>query len=148
MKVVLQKDVPGLGKKDTAVEVAEGYARNYLIPRGLALAASSGQLKRIEELRDAERRREAKEEAKARENARKLKSTGVTIKAKAGDAGRLYGSITAKDVAEAISQVIGVAVDRRKIELHEPIREIGEHIITVRVHPGVSAEVCVKVVPE
>ena len=148
MKVVLQKDVPGLGKKDTAVDVAMDYARNYLLPRGLAIAASSGQLKRIEELRDTERRREAKEEAKARDDARKLKSVGVTIKAKAGEAGRLYGSITSKDIAEAIQQVIGVAVDRRKIELHDPIREIGEHIITVRVHPGVSAEVSVKVVPE
>ena len=148
MKVVLQKDVPGLGKKDTAVEVAEGYARNYLIPRGLALPASSAQLKRIEELRDAERRREAKEEAKAREDARKLKAQGITMRAKAGEGGKLYGSITAKDVAESIRGITGLEVDRRKVELRDPIKELGEHSITVRLYPGVSADVMITVVPE
>ena len=148
MKVVLQKDVPGLGKKDTAVDVAEGYARNYLIPRGLALPASSAALKRIEVIRDAERRKEAREEAKAREDARKLKEHGVTIRAKAGDKGRLYGSITSKDVADAIRAVIGVDVDRRKIELKDPIRELGEHMVTVKLFTGVSADVMITVVPE
>ena len=127
MKVVLQKDVPGLGKKDTAVDVAEGYARNYLIPRGLALPASSAALKRIEVLRDAERRKEAREEDKAREDARKLKARGVTIKAKAGEK--------------------GVDVDRRKIELKDPIRELGEHMVTVKLFSGVSADVMITVVP-
>lgn len=148
MKVVLQKDVPGLGKKDTAVEVAEGYARNYLIPRGLALPASSAQLKRIEELRDAERRREAKDEAKAREDARKLKAQGITMRAKAGEGGKLYGSITAKDVAESIRGITGLEVDRRKVELRDPIKELGEHSVTVRLYPGVSADVMITVVPE
>jgi len=144
MKVVLQKDVPGLGKKDTAADVAEGYARNYLIPRGLALPASSAALKRIEVIRDAERRKEAREEAKAREDARKLKEHGVTIRTKAGDKGRLYGSITSKDVADAIRAVI----DRRKIELKDPIRELGEHMVTVKLFTGVSADVMITVVPE
>ena len=147
MKVVLQKDVPGLGKKDTAVDVAEGYARNYLIPRGLALPASSAALKRIEVIRDAERRKEAREEDKAREDARKLKAQGVTITAKAGEKGRLYGSITSKDVADAIRRVIGVDVDRRKIELKDPIRELGEHMVTVKLFSGVSADVMITVVP-
>ena len=147
MKVVLQKDVPGLGKKDTAVDVAEGYARNYLIPRGLPLPASSAALKRIEVIRDAERRKEAREEAKAREDARRLKEQGVTIRAKAGEKGRLYGSITAKDVADAIRTVIGVDVDRRKIELKDPIRELGEHMVTVKLFSGVSADVMITVVP-
>jgi large subunit ribosomal protein L9 len=147
MKVVLQKDVPGLGKKDTAVDVAEGYARNYLIPRGLALPASSSALKRIEVIRDAERRKEAREEAKAREDARKLKAQGVTIAAKAGEKGRLYGSITSKDVADAIRKVIGVDVDRRKIELKDPIRELGEHMVTIKLFSGVSADVMITVVP-
>ena len=148
MKVVLQKDVPGLGKKDTAADVAEGYARNYLIPRVLALPASSAALKRIEVIRDAERRKEAREEAKAREDARKLKEHGVTIRTKAGDKGRLYGSITSKDVADAIRAVIGVDVDRRKIELKDPIRELGEHMVTVKLFTGVSADVMITVVPE
>lgn len=148
MKVVLLKDVPALGKKDTAVEVAEGYARNYLIPRGLALAASSAQLKRIEDLRDAERRREAKEEAKAREDARKLKAQGITMRAKAGEGGKLYGSITAKDVAESIRGITGLEVDRRKVELRDPIKELGEHYVTVRLYPGVSADVMITIVPE
>jgi large subunit ribosomal protein L9 len=147
MKVVLQKDVPGLGKKDTAVDVAEGYARNYLIPRGLALPASSAALKRIEVIRDAERRKEAREEAKAREDARKLKERGVTIRGKAGEKGRLYGSITSKDVADTIRAVIGVDVDRRKIELKDPIRELGEHMVTVKLLSGVSADVMITVVP-
>ena len=95
-----------------------------------------------------ERRREAKEEAKAREAARKLKSTGITIRAKTGEAGKLYGSITSKDIADAIREVIGIEVDRRKVELRDPIKEVGEHVVTVRVYPGVSADVAVKVVPE
>lgn len=147
MKVVLQKDVPGLGKKDTAVDVAEGYARNYLIPRGLALPASSAALKRIETLRDSERRKEAREEAKARDDARKLKEHGVTIRVKAGEKGRLYGSITSKDVADAIRSLTGVDVDRRKIELKDPIREVGEHMVTVKLFSGVSADVMITVVP-
>ncbi len=147
MKVILQKDVPGLGKKDTAVEVAEGYARNYLIPKGLALPASSTALKRIAALRDAERRKHVREEDKAREDARKLKAQGITIRAKAGEKGRLYGSITSKDVADAIREVIGVDVDRRKIELKDPIRELGEHMVTVRLFSGVSADVMITVVP-
>jgi large subunit ribosomal protein L9 len=118
-----------------------------LIPRGLALPASSAALKRIEVIRDAERRKEAREEAKAREDARRLKEQGVTIRAKAGEKGRLYGSITAKDVADAIRTVIGVDVDRRKIELKDPIRELGEHMVTVKLFSGVSADVMITVVP-
>ncbi|MEA4882802.1 MAG: 50S ribosomal protein L9 [Clostridia bacterium] len=146
--VVLQKDVPGLGKKDTAVEVSDGYARNFLLPRGLALAASSNELQRVEAIREAGKRKELREETKAREDARKLKSQGVTVSVKAGDAGRLYGSITSKDLASAIKKVIGVDVDRRKIELKEPIREVGTHSVTVRLFPGVSADVIINVVPQ
>lgn len=146
MKVVLLKDVPGLGKMDTAVDVADGYARNYLIPRGLAIPASSNELKRVSELREVEKRKEMREEEKAREDARKLKEQGVTIRAKAGETGRLYGSITSKDVADAIRKELGVEIDRRKIELSDPIREIGTFTATVKLFAGVSAEVAINVV--
>lgn len=146
MKVVLLKDVPGLGKMDTAVNVADGYARNYLIPRGLAIPASSNELKRVSELREAEKRKEMREEDKAREDARKLKEHGVTIRAKAGETGRLYGSITSQDVADAINKELGVEVDRRKIELSDPIREIGTFAAIVKLFAGVSAEVMINVV--
>lgn len=146
MKVVLLKDVPGLGKTDTAVDVADGYARNYLIPRGLAIPASSNELKRVSELREVEKRKEMREEEKAWEDARKLKEQGVTIRAKAGETGRLYGSITSKDVADAIREELGVEIDRRKIELSDPIREIGTFTATVKLFAGVSAEVAINVV--
>ncbi|MDD2202114.1 MAG: 50S ribosomal protein L9 [Firmicutes bacterium] len=146
MKVVLLKDVPGLGKVDTAVDVADGYARNYLIPRGLAIPASSNELKRVSELREAEKRKEMREEEKAREDARKLKEHGVTIRAKAGETGRLYGSITSQDVANAINKELGVKIDRRKIELSDPIREIGTFTAAVKLFAGVSAEVMINVI--
>jgi large subunit ribosomal protein L9 len=140
------KPVDGLGKMDTAVDVADGYARNYLIPRGLAIPASSNELKRVSELREVEKRKEMREEEKAREDARKLKEQGVTIRAKAGETGRLYGSITSKDVADAIREELGVEIDRRKIELSDPIREIGTFTATVKLFAGVSAEVAINVV--
>lgn len=146
MKVVLLEDVPGLGEKDHAVDVADGYARNYLIPRGLAIPASSKQLNRVSELREAEQRKEARQEEKAREDARKLKDQGVTIRAKAGETGRLYGSITSQDVADAIHETFGLEIDRRKIELSDPIREIGTFTATVKLFAGVSAEVAINVV--
>jgi large subunit ribosomal protein L9 len=133
-------------RAETAVDVADGYARNYLIPRGLAIPASSNELKRVSELREVEKRKEMREEEKAREDARKLKEQGVTIRAKAGETGRLYGSITSKDVADAIREELGVEIDRRKIELSDPIREIGTFTATVKLFAGVSAEVAINVV--
>ncbi|HOB42882.1 MAG: 50S ribosomal protein L9 [Bacillota bacterium] len=148
MKVVLLKDVPGLGKMDTALDVAEGYARNYLIPRGLAIPATSKELNRVNKLREAEKRKEVRLEEKAREDARKLKAQGVTIRAKAGETGRLYGSITSKDVADAIHESLGMEIDRRKIELADSIRELGTFTATVRLFPGISADVTINVIDE
>lgn len=148
MKVVLQKDIKGLGKKDQAVEVADGYARNYLIPRGLALEASSGALKQAEDARQAKKRKEEREEAQAREVARRLKETGITIRVRAGEQGRLYGSVTSKDVADALKSVVKLDVDRRKIELEDPIRTVGEHHVDIKLYPGITASVKVVVVPE
>ncbi|MCR4425847.1 MAG: 50S ribosomal protein L9 [Firmicutes bacterium] len=148
MKIVLQKDVPGLGKKENAVEVAEGYARNYLIPRGLAIPASSVALQRIEQAKQAEKRREAREEARARELARALRAQGITIRAKAGGNGKLYGSVTAKDIADGIRSVMKVDIDRRKIDLPESIRATGEYTVGVKLFPGVAADVKIVVVPD
>lgn len=148
MKVILLSDVKNLGKAGEAVEVAEGYARNYLLPRGLAAEASSGKLKDLERKKEAERRRQAKEEQDARDILRRLKENKIVIKARAGDSGRLFGSITAQDVAAAIKAATGEEIDKKKIELSQPIKSVGQYTAIVRPHAGISGEVTVTVVEE
>lgn len=145
MKVILVQDVPNLGRKGAAVEVAEGYARNYLVPRGLATIATPGALKslQVEQQRRAAQAQRAAERARA--DAAQLAGRTVTVHAKAGDAGRLFGAVTSKDVAEAILRQIGVAVDKRRIELPEPIKQLGSFAVEVRLHPEVTARVTVHV---
>lgn len=148
MKVILLSDVKNLGKAGEAVEVAEGYARNYLFPRGLAAEASSGKLKDLERKKEAERRRQAKEEQDARDLLKRLKESRIEIKAKAGDSGRLFGSITAQDVAAAIKAATGEEIDKKKIELPQPIKSVGQHTAIVRPYAGISGEVTITVVEE
>ena len=147
MKVILTKDVPELGKKGDVVNVADGYARNYLVPRSLGVKASAGNL------RDAERMREARieSERRAREEADRIKDaltgTRVVIAARAGDEGKLFGSIGPGDVAEAIKTFVGLEVPRSNIVVQPPIRAIGLHEITVRTHPEVEFPVTLDVIP-
>ena len=145
MKILLRADVDNLGKKGDLVEVADGYARNYLVPRGLALQASRGAQKQADAMgrnRDARdrREREAAEALAAQFNGRT-----ISVKARAGGEGRLFGSVTNNDIAEAIERQTGAEIDRRKIELAEPIKELGGFDLQVRLHADVDASIHVEV---
>lgn len=145
MKVILKQDVKKLGKKGDVVEVAEGYARNYLLPRGLAVEASAGNLKTLQKQKEAEQRRREEEKAEALRIAEKLKEITVVVHGKAGENGRLFGSVTAKDVAETLARDFGIKIDRRKMQLEEPIKAVGVYYIPVRLHAEVEATVKVHV---
>jgi len=147
MKVILTKDVQGTGKAGEVKDVADGYARNFLIPRKLAIPATGGALKTVEQRKAAEEKRAATEEASARALADRLTSAPVVLTARVGDQGRLYGSITSADIADQLSSHLGQPIDKRKIDLDEPIRQLGTHEVTIRLHRAVSATVKVDVQP-
>lgn len=147
MKVILTTDVQGTGKAGEVKDVADGYARNYLIPRKLAIPASAGALKNVEQKRASEQKKAAAEEAAARALAERLTAAPVVLTAKVGDQGRLYGSITSGDIAEQLSAHLGQPIDKRKIELAEPIRQLGSFDVTIRLHRAVTATVKVDVQP-
>ncbi|MDI7246456.1 MAG: 50S ribosomal protein L9 [Bacillota bacterium] len=148
MKVILKQDVKGLGREGDTVKVADGYARNYLIPRGLAIEASDRNLKILQAEKVAIGKKADKELALARKLADELASGGITIRRKSGEGGRLFGSVTGRDVADAIKEVLGVEVDRRKIELGDPIKAVGTYTIPIRLHAQVTAKVVVDVEPQ
>ncbi len=144
MKVILTQDVPSLGKAGSVVDVKEGYARNYLLPRGLAREATEGQLRALEQRRAAQQRRAAREEERARALAAALEGRTVRVRAKAGSTGRLFGAVTAQQVAEALKGM-GFDVDRRQVDLPEPIKAVGTHTVVVRLAHGLVARVRVEV---
>jgi large subunit ribosomal protein L9 len=146
MKVILTADVPGTGKKNQLVNVSDGYARNFLFPRKLAREASEGAIKEIERRNAAEAREEAQRLKEAEDLASSFKGKVVTLEVKAGEKGRLYGSVTTQEVADAIEKQLGHAIDRRKIELKEAIRNVGTSEATLRLYPGVTAQIQLKVV--
>ncbi|HHY13060.1 MAG TPA: 50S ribosomal protein L9 [Thermoanaerobacterales bacterium] len=145
MRVILQEDVKKLGVKGDIVEVADGYARNYLLPRGLAIEATQRGIKRVKTMRNQQRRQEEKELEKAQGLAEKLEGQEFIIKAKAGEKGRLFGSITSKDIVDSIKDKFDLVIDRRKIELPEPIKSIGSHDVNIRIYAGVVATIKVVV---
>jgi large subunit ribosomal protein L9 len=147
MKVILSKDVQGTGKAGEVKDVADGYARNYLIPRKLAIPATGGALKTVEARKASEEKKAAAEEAAAHALAARLTSAPVVLTAKVGDQGRLYGSITSADIAEQLSAHLGQQIDKRRIELADPIRQLGTFEVTIRLHRAVSAAVKVDVQP-
>lgn len=147
MEVILRDDVPKLGRRGDIVTVKEGYARNFLFPRQLALPASPGNRKQVEQEKAAHARREAKEVSDADALARMLASVTLTIPAKAGESDQLFGSVTAMDIAEALA-VKGYNIDKRKVLLEEPIRTIGEYDVPLRLHRDVTAPVKVNVIRE
>lgn len=148
MKVILKRDVKKLGNAGDIVEVAEGYARNYLIPRGLVEPATEGALKRIAEEQRRQKKMEATEKAEAEEIAEELRGLPVVLKAKCGENGKLFGSVTAADVAEALAKQHRIKVDKRKIQMDSPIKEVGTHKLPVRLYSGVDAEITVEVTGE
>ncbi|MED5018229.1 50S ribosomal protein L9 [Paenibacillus chibensis] len=147
MKVIFLKDVKGQGKKGQVKEVSEGYASNFLLPRGLARQATDGNMKTLENQSAAEQRRKEQEKEEAQQLGKKLEDMMVQLKAKAGEGGRLFGAITSKQIAESLAE-LGVKVDKRKIELEEPIRHLGVTQMTVKLHPEVKATLKVQVTEE
>ncbi|MGC9332820.1 MAG: 50S ribosomal protein L9 [Anaerolineae bacterium] len=143
MDVLLLKDVAGLGKVGDVKSVADGYGRNYLIPKGLAMMASPGAVRQAERQAAADARRKDRELTEAQELAQALDGLTVTFRARAGEADRLYGSITKANIAEALEGQVGQEVDRRKIDLEEPLKELGTHAITVRLAAEAEAKVTV-----
>ncbi len=144
MKVIFLKDVKGQGKKGETKEVSEGYATNFLIPRGLAKVASEGNLKVLENQKQAEERRKEDERLEAVELGKKLEQLTVELTSKSGEGGRLFGSITNKQVAEALEK-LHLKIDKRKIVLEEPIRSLGVTQVPVKLHPEVTATLKVHV---
>jgi len=148
MKVIFLQDVKGHGKKGEVKEVADGYANNFLIPRGLAKAASDSNLKQLEHLREIEQKQKAKEKREAEALAQRLEALTLTIRTKAGEGGRLFGSITAKHIADELKKSHNLEIDKRKILLDEPIRSLGAMRVPVRVHPEVKANLQVNIAEE
>ena len=149
MKVVLREDVETLGKKGDLLEVADGYARNYLIPRGMAIRAEKGAVKQAETLKRGHNARLSKQKVEFEALASKLIGQGaLQISARAGEEGKLFGSVTAADIAEAVTAQAGVTVDRRDVHLEEPIRSIGTHEVRVKLFHEVEPVITVEVVAE
>lgn len=147
MEVILREDVDKLGARGQVVKVANGYARNFLLPKRLAVAASAANKKIIEQERTAHLRREAKEQSEARDLAKLMTGVGLTIRRKAGEQEQLFGSVTAQDIADALAAQ-DFTIDRRKIHLDDPIKQLGGHIVTLRLHREVSVPIQVTVVRE
>ena len=147
MEVILREHVDNLGRRGEIVKVAEGYARNYLLPRKLALAVTEANKRQIERERAAAEARDAEEKAGAEAVAQRLTALEIEIARRVGENNTMYGSVTTADVAAAL-HAKGFDVEKRKIVLHDPIKSVGEHTIPVKIHRDVTAQVKVKVVPE
>lgn len=145
MRIILLEEVENLGSPGDVVEVADGYARNYLIPREMAQRATKAHIARLEE--ELNRRRRAAEETlvEARRTGESLEDLHLTLTARAGASGKLFGSVTSQDIADAVRDETGLEVDRRKIQLTEPIRELGEREVVVDLHPEVKVPITVEV---
>src|SRR5438093_3335560 len=141
MEVLLVKDVQGVGRAGQTKKVADGYARNFLLPRRLALIATQGAMKQADALKQAAVKREAATHEDARALAALIEKSRLNFKMKAGESDRLFGAITANDIAEALQREHHITVDKRKIELEHPIRVLGEHRVEIKLHPEVSAPV-------
>jgi large subunit ribosomal protein L9 len=145
MKVILQQDVKGKGKKGDVVMVAEGYARNFLFPKNLAIPATDTNINQIKQQQDKVTKQKAQELAEAQKLAERLAQVTVTVKAKCGEGGRLFGSVTAKEIAEILAEEHKLKVDKRKIELKEPIKALGMYNLTFKLHPQVQGNLKVQV---
>lgn len=146
MKVILLQDVSKIGKKGDVLNAAEGYARNYLIPRGLASEATPGKMKELAQVKAVQDRKQQHIEAEARALAQKLSDVKVTVKTKTGEGGRLFGAVSSKDITDALLEQHNITVDKKKLALKEPIKVLGDYPVTVKVHPGIQAEITVTVV--
>ena len=148
MRVVLRSDHDVLGKRGDIVDVADGYARNYLLPKGMAITATSGVTAQATAMRRSRDIRDAKEREAAEQIARTLVPVVIRIPAKAGTGGKLFGSVTAADIADAVTAQADVALDRRRLHLDEPIKQLGTHEVPVKLHADVEFRVTVDVVKQ
>jgi large subunit ribosomal protein L9 len=147
MKLILTQEVDGLGAPGDVVEVKDGYGRNYLVPRGLGIRWTRGGEKTIESIKTARASRAARDEDHAKEIKTKLQANPVNGKVRAGEGGRLFGAVTTSEIADAIGEVSGEKVDRRTIVVTNPIKTLGAHEVSVKLHDEVSATVALNVVP-
>lgn len=147
MKVILLQDVKGSGKKNEIISVSDGYARNFLFPKKLAAEATPGAMKEIQKKQAAEAAREAERRAEAQAKAEVLKNKIINMQVKCGSQGRLYGSITTAEIAAQLEAQHGIQVDKKKIDLADPIRTVGDVQISVRLYTGISTPMTVHIVP-
>lgn len=145
MEVILKEDVKKLGPKGKVIKVSDGYARNYLFPRGLAEEATEGNKKQLKLQEKAQKKKQIEEASEAKEIARELEKEKFVISVKAGESGRLFGSVTTKDIADAVNKT-GYMIDKRKIELSENIKSLGTHNIRVRLYENVTANIRIQVI--
>ena len=146
MIVILNKDIKGTGKAGDVVKVSDGYARNMLIPKGWATDATEGNVRSLEKQKAVAAEKKAQEKAQAQAHAEKIKALSVTIKTKAGDGGKIFGSITSKDIAEALKEQHKITVDKKKIQLANPIKMTGELDVAIKLYPEVSTTLKVIIV--
>lgn len=145
MLVILQKDIKKLGDKGDIVKVSDGYARNYLLPRGLAVEATEKGISHVETMKKQQQRKEENELKEAKKLVAKIEGQAIVLKAKAGEKGRLFGSITSKDIADSIKDKFNITIDKRKIDLPEPIKALGSYETEIKIYPGVNATINVVV---
>ena len=141
MKVILNKDVKGTGKAGDVATVSDGYARNMLIPRGLATEATQSNIRQLEKQKAIAAEKKAEEKAAAQELAEKLNKASIKMKIKAGEGGRIFGSITSKDIADAINMQLGMDIDRKKVKLDAPIKQVGQTDVDMRLYQDVNAKI-------
>jgi large subunit ribosomal protein L9 len=146
MKLILTHEVTGLGTPGDVVEVKDGYGRNYLLPRGFAIVWSKGAEKQIETIRKARRAREVRDLGHAKEIKAELEGLHVRLSSRAGNSGRLFGAVTVADIATAVSKAGGPSLDKRKIEIQNPIKTVGSHKVSIRLHPEVAATIGLTIV--
>jgi large subunit ribosomal protein L9 len=146
MIVILNKDIKGTGKAGDVVKVSDGYARNMLIPKGWATEATEGNVRSLEKQKAVAAEKKAQEKAAAQAHAEKIKTLSVTIKTKACDGGKIFGSITSKDIAEALQQQHKITVDKKKIQLANPVKMTGEMDVAIKLYPEVSTTLKVIIV--
>lgn len=147
MRVVLKREVPGLGRPGEVKDVADGYGQNYLLPRGLAVEATAGELKRVAQERASVQKKKDRAHAEAEELAARLGATTLSFTLKAGKDGKTFGSVTSKDIAEALKRDAGIELERTKIHLEDPIRTLGTHAVEIRLLTDVRAKLTVAVGP-
>ena len=147
MKLILTQEVDGLGAPGDVVEVKDGYGRNYLVPRGLGIRWSRGGEKTIESIKTARASRAARDEDHAKEIKTKLEASPVNVKVRAGEGGRLFGAVTTAEIAGALADVSGEQVDKRTIVVKQPIKTLGSHEVSIKLHDDVSAVVALNVIP-